>query len=73
MPDHFHLIWIGVGAGSDLRRATAVIISHLGPRLPPGNTSRMITFSATRSGSADTFASTRRYIAENPMARRSGR
>lgn len=33
MPDHWHIMWIGCGAGSDQRRATRFLRRHVAPRL----------------------------------------
>jgi len=69
MPDHFHLMWIGLGAASDQRRAAAFLRTHLEPKLAPFCFQHQAHDHVLRSSEHErrAFAATCAYIAANPV------
>ena len=69
MPDHLHLVWMGLSTKSDQRRATAFLRPRLSRLLAPHTLQHQahdhVLREAERKQGA--FAATCAYIAENPM------
>lgn len=69
MPDHFHLIWMGLSPGSDQRRGTAFLRSRLAPRLTPFRLQHQaydhVLRESERRGNA--FLAICAYVAANPV------
>jgi REP element-mobilizing transposase RayT len=72
MPDHLHLIWMGLSKTSDQLRATTILRKQLAPALRPHclqhQSHDRVLRPEEREKSA--FAAICRYIAENPMRAR---
>lgn len=68
MPDHLHLIWMGIDENSDQRRATSFLREQLKPCLAPGRWQHQPYDHVLRDEERKrgAFASTCLYIAENP-------
>ena len=69
MPDHIHLIWMGVGSASEQRTATSFLRKQLEPHLASARWQhqahdRVLREEERKRGA---FASTCYYIAENPV------
>ena len=69
MPDHLHLVWMGVNAASDQRRATAFLRLNLEPRLKPHDWQHQAYDHVLRDEERrrNAFGATCAYIAENPV------
>ena len=69
MPDHLHVIWMGVNAASDQRRAAAFLRGQLGPRLAPAGWQHQPHDHVLRADERKrgVCARTCSYIAENPV------
>ncbi|HTX64273.1 MAG TPA: hypothetical protein VMD31_00740 [Opitutaceae bacterium] len=69
MPDHFHLLWVGVSSSSDQRRAASFLRVRLEPRLAPARLQHQaydhVLRDSERKRSA--FASICAYVAANPV------
>ena len=69
MPDHLHLVWMGVSGASDQRRATAFLRTQLKPHLAPARWQHQPHDHVLRDEERKrgVFASTCFYVAENPV------
>ena len=69
MPDHLHLVWMGVSATSDQRRATAFLRTQLKPHLAPARWQHQPHDHVLRDEQRKrgAFASTCFYVAENAL------
>ena len=69
MPDHIHLVWMGIGAASDQRRASAFLRSHLESKLAPHRLQHQAYDHVLRASERrrHAFAATCAYIAANPV------
>lgn len=69
MPDHLHLIWMGVSASSEQRPATSFLRDQLEPRLAPARWQHQPHDHVLRDDERKrgAFVSTCHYIAENPI------
>lgn len=69
MPDHFHLIWMGVAEKSDQRLATRFLREQLAPLLSPADWQHQPHDRVLRDKERmrQAFAQTVRYITENPV------
>ena len=69
MPDHIHLVSLGMAPGSDQRQATKFLRKHLDPVLAPVELQRQphdhVLLEKERERNA--FQSTCHYIRENPV------
>jgi len=69
MPDHLHLVWMGVSGASDQRRATAFLRAQLKPHLAPAQWQHQPHDHVLRDEKRKrgVFASTCFYVAENAV------
>ena len=69
MPDHLHLVWMGVNEVSDQRRASVFLRQHLEPRLNPHAWQHQAYDHVLRDEERqrNAFGATCAYIAENPV------
>lgn len=69
MPDHVHLVWIGVAESSDQRAATTFVRTSFTPRLAPHRWQHQPHDHVLRQDerSRGALASTCAYVAENPV------
>lgn len=69
MPDHLHLVWMGIADTSDQRTATTFVRTQLEPFLAPHIWQHQPHDHVLRENERehDAFASTWHYIAENPV------
>ncbi|HUR56474.1 MAG TPA: hypothetical protein VM029_02105 [Opitutaceae bacterium] len=70
MPDHFHLLWLGLDEhGSDQRVAIEFLLKHTGPSLEHAHWQRQPYDKVLREHqrTRDTFVNVAGYILENPV------
>jgi REP element-mobilizing transposase RayT len=69
MPDHAHLVWLGIQKTSDQQQATRFLRKHLTPHLLPRKLQRQPHDHVLRENERerDAFQSTCFYIQENPV------
>lgn len=69
MPDHLHMVWIGVSNLSDQRRACAFLRKHLKQALAPFHLQHQAYDHVLRQSERQVkaFTATCHYIAENPV------
>ncbi|OHE85951.1 MAG: hypothetical protein A3G75_05005 [Verrucomicrobia bacterium RIFCSPLOWO2_12_FULL_64_8] len=69
MPDHLHIVWLGVSSISDQRKATAFLRRYLEPKLAPCEFQHQAHDHVLRGRERgrNAFASICAYIAENPV------
>ena len=69
MPDHLHLIWMGMASTSDQRKAMTFLRRQLAPHLTPARLQHQAHDHVLRPDekAPDCFASTVHYICENPV------
>jgi REP element-mobilizing transposase RayT len=69
MPDHWHLVWIGLGEASDQMLATAFLRRNLREALAPAKLQDRAHDHVLRDRERerDAFTATCRYIRENPL------
>lgn len=69
MPDHGHLIWMGINPASDQRRAAAFLRTHLVDHLAPARWQHQPHDSVLRAEERKrgAFMRTCAYVAENPV------
>ena len=74
MPDHLHLVWMGVAPDSDQLRACGFLRRYLDPRLRPHRFQPQAHDHVLRESERhrNAFAATCAYIAENPVRARLG-
>ena len=69
MPDHLHLIWIGITGMSDQRKAMIFLRRHLSPRLAPACLQHQPHDHVLRPEERQrgAFTSTVHYLCEHPV------
>jgi REP element-mobilizing transposase RayT len=69
MPDHMHLVWLGLRDDSDQRLAIEFFRRHLRPALSPADWQRQAHDHMLRDGERkrDAFVNLANYIFENPV------
>jgi putative transposase len=69
MPDHIHMLWIGLDEGSDQRRAARFLRQHVSPLLLPTKFQKQPHDHVLREQERErnAFQSTCAYIQENPV------
>ncbi len=74
MPDHLHLVWMGVGPDSNQLRACGFLRRYLEPRLGPHRFQPQAHDHVLRESERhrNAFAATCAYIADNPVRARLG-
>lgn len=69
MPDHVHVMWLGIAADADQRLATAFLRRHLASRIAPATLQKQPYDHVLREKDRErgAFAAVCHYIAQNPV------